>query len=169
MPAFTLSETTGRLIKYLRAFDKGTRIPYDELSTVAEAPIEASSHNLRSALWILERDHHQVWVSIRPRVGIYRLQDHEIAHRLPTWWLNGARRKLHRGGDQSSIVDPAKLDISDQARFSVDCIQRELAAQSLSRASRRQLEKVARGNSNDLPSFNVLEWAITMMRGKHDV
>jgi len=39
-----------------------------------------------------------------------------------------------------------------------------LASQSLSRATRNKLAKVARGTSNDLPSFNALEWMIPLTR-----
>jgi hypothetical protein len=76
--------------------------------------------------------------------------------------MRGARRKLDRGGDQIDVVETQNLDIDQQARFSIDCIQRELAFNSLSRATRQRMEKVARGSSNDLPSFNVLEWAISL-------
>jgi hypothetical protein len=69
---------------------------------------------------------------------------------------------LKRGGHQSEIVELDALDINEQARFSVDCIQRELAFESLSKATRRKMERTARGTSNDLPAFTAIEWAISL-------
>jgi hypothetical protein len=75
----------------------------------------------------------------------------------------GDRRKLRRGGDQAEVVQVEHLDIDQQSRFAIDCVQRELAFESLSKPTRKRMEKVARGTSNDLPSFNILEWAISLM------
>jgi hypothetical protein len=90
------------------------------------------------------------------------LNDAEIAERLPNWWLNGARNKLKRGGKQADVVEMRELDIDEQARFAVDCIQKELSLEALSKATRKKMEKVARGTSNDLPSFTAVEWAISL-------
>jgi hypothetical protein len=76
--------------------------------------------------------------------------------------MAGARRKIVRGSREADVVDTKLLDIAVQARFATDCIQRELVEQSLSRATRNRLEKVARGTGNDLPAFNAVEWAITL-------
>jgi hypothetical protein len=158
---FELSEETAQLVRYLQAFEKGTLVTYKDLKQIL-AKIEPRNGKLRYARYILERDHNAVWIAIKPRVGIRRLTDPEIASRLPEWWLNGARNKLKRGGHQSEIVELDALDINEQARFSVDCIQRELAFESLSKATRRKMERTARGTSNDLPAFTAIEWAISL-------
>lgn len=163
MTRFVRSEKTTRLVAYLSAFDKGSTIAYDELSRIVGDPVDSRSHHLRSARAILQAEHNQVWNAVAPRVGVYRLNDVEIADRLPRWWLKGARNKLNRGRDQSTVADRDKLDLDRKARLAVHSIQVELALQSLSKASARRLEKVARGSSNDLPAFNAVEWAITLM------
>lgn len=159
---FTRSETTDRLIRYLRQHEKKTLLPYRELSEQAGEEITSRSAKLRTAIKVLENNDAQIWKLIAPHVGIYRLDDSEIATRLRSWWLRGARRKLIRGGDQSEVVLTTELDTDQQTTFAVDCIQRELAFQSLSRATRNKLAKTARGSSNDLPSFNILEWAVSL-------
>jgi hypothetical protein len=159
---FELSEETSRLVAYLRSLEKGQLINYRELAKLVGIDLHSGHHKLTYARFILQRDHNAVWICVKPRVGIKRLTDVEIAERLPSWWLNGARNKLTRGGNQADVVDIKALDIDEQARFSVDCIQRELALESLSKAMRRKMEHVARGTSNDLPSFNVIEWAISL-------
>jgi hypothetical protein len=159
---FELSDETKQLVNYLRAVEKGMTVSYAELSRLTGVKVHSSMSKLIYARFILQRDHNAVWVCIKPRVGLKRLTDIEIAERLPTWWLNGARAKLSRGGKQADIVELQQLDIDQQTRFSVDCIQRELAIDALSRATRRKMEKVARGTSNDLPSFTAVEWAISL-------
>jgi hypothetical protein len=161
---FQRSETTDRLIRFLRSHEKKTLLPYRELSEQAGEKITSRSAKLRTAINVLEKNDAQVWRLIGPHVGAYRLDDAEIALRLRSWWLRGARRKLIRGGDQSEVVITAELDTDQQSGFAVDCIQRELAFQSLSRATRNKLAKTARGTSNDLPSFNILEWAVSLSR-----
>jgi hypothetical protein len=160
--AFVLSDQTSRLVSYLKVLDKGTLVPYSDLSALIASQVSAHFHKLIYAQKILQRDHNAVWVAVRPGVGIRRLNDAEIAERLPGFWLNGARSKLSRGGKQADVVDLYKLDIDQQARFSVDSIQRELALDALSKATRRKMERVARGTSNDLPSFTAVEWAISL-------
>lgn len=159
---FELSQQTAKIVNYLRALDKGATVTYDELSRLTGIEIHPSHGKLRYARFMLERDHNAVWECLKPRIGVKRLNDVEIAERLPQWWLHGARNKLQRGGNQAHTVELRELDIDQQARFSVDCIQRELAFESLSKAMRRKMEHVARGTSNDLPSFNVIEWAISL-------
>jgi hypothetical protein len=164
---FQRSETTDRLVRYLQHHDKGSLLNYAELTSHAGEPITSRSPKLISAIRVLERDHAQVWNLVKPHIGVYRFKDDELATRLRKWWMRGARRKLIRGGSQSEIVDNRTLDADQQTAFSVDCVQRELAFQSLSRATRNRLEKVSRGSSNDLPSFNILEWAVSLSpRGK---
>jgi len=162
MPLFKRSKLTEQLVQFLRQHDKGYCSTYKELSRAVDETIGPNSHKLRYARYILSRDFAQVWVAEPPRVGVRRLTDPEIAERLPRWWMGGARRRLDRGGDESTIVEYAKLSIDEQARFSVNSIQQQLALQSLSKPTLRHLEKVARGTSNDLPSFNILEWAISL-------
>lgn len=157
---FVLSETTAQLVNYLRNIEKGMQVTYAELSQLTGSKI--TPQKTTYARFMLQRDSNAVWVSVRPGVGLRRLTDAEIADRLPVWWLNGARTKLKRGGKQANVVDARQLDITQQTRFGVDCIQRELAFNSLSKAARSKLEKVARGTSNDLPAFNMLEWAISL-------
>lgn len=159
---FELSEETARIVRYLREIDKGNQVTYAELTTHAGFKVVSNSHHLTYARLILQRDHAHVWICVRPRVGVRRLTDAEIADRLPSFFLNGARSKLKRGGDQADVVELKGLDIDQQARFSVDCIQRELAFDSLSRATRRKLEKVARGTSDDLPALTAIEWAFAL-------
>jgi hypothetical protein len=159
---FVLSEETARLVAYLRAQEKGALVTYNELSEAISSKIYSGHHKLNYARLILQRDHNAVWICVRPRVGIKRLNDVEIAERLPTWWLNGARSKLSRGGTQADVVDVHALDIDQQARFGVDSIQRELAFEALSKATRKKMERVARGTSNDLPAFTAVEWAISL-------
>lgn len=160
---FELSDLTAQIVRYLKEHEKGATIKYSELTKAVGSRIDSHSHNLIYGIKILKRDHNQVWLAVRPGIGVRRLGDLEIAERLPGWFLNGARRKLNRGGVETEIVDISQLDIAEQSRFSVNCLRRELAMQSLSRASARQLEKVARGSSNDLPSFNIVEWATNLM------
>ena len=73
-----------------------------------------------------ERDHNAVWVPVRPKIGLRRLKDNEIAKRLPEWFLPAPANKLRRGGDQANVVELKELDLKEQASFSVDCIQRSL-------------------------------------------
>lgn len=164
MPSFVLTEQTEKLIAYLKMFDKGSRLSYRELSDAIGVPIKACDSHLASARKILQRDHHAVWIAVRPKVGIVRLNDAEIAERQDVWWMRTARSKLRRGGNQADAVDLGQLDTQQQVRFSVDCIQRDLAMQSLSKANRAKIEKVARGSSNDLPAFTAVEWAISLTR-----
>jgi hypothetical protein len=166
MKRFERSALTKAIVAYLLMHDKGTELSYSELSRHIGEAITSATPRLTSAFDILERDHNAIWVRVRPKLGIRRLSDVDIAQRLPRWWMFGARRKLNRGGDQSQIVETDKLSIDEQSRFAVDCVQRELAFESLSKSTRKRMEKVARGNSNDLPSFNILEWAITLMPRK---
>jgi len=160
---FERSEVTSKLVRFLSSFDKGTKITYGELSTSVDASITASSHLLRSARSILQNEHNQVWVPMRG-IGIYRLNDVEIAERQRRWWLPGARRKLVRGRNQVATVDAQHLTIDEQARMATANIQTELALQALAKATTTRVGKIARGTSNDLPSFNALEWSINLMR-----
>jgi hypothetical protein len=159
---FKLSDETAQLVAFLRALEKGATVSYDELSRLVGLKLTSKHPKVTYARFILQRDHNAVWICVKPGVGIRRLNDVEIAERLPTWWLNGARSKLSRGGSQADVVDLRQLDIDQQTRFSVDCIQRELAGDALSKATRRKMEKVARGTSNDLPAFTAVEWAISL-------
>jgi alkylated DNA nucleotide flippase Atl1 len=159
---FELSNETKALINYLRSLEKGTSVTYAEISRLTGVKVDARHAKLIYARLILKRDHNAVWIAIRPRVGLQRLTDVEIAERLPGWWLNGARNKLRRGGNEIDIVETDKLNAVQLTRFSVDSIQRELAFESLSKATRRKMEKVSRGTSNDMPSFTAVEWAISL-------
>jgi hypothetical protein len=159
---FERSEITAALVRYLAMHDKGTRVPYDELSEAASVPITSRSGNLIYARRILERDHAQVWCCIPPGVCLYRLNDPEIAERQRTWYLLGARNKLTAGARQAEVVELNHLNLDQQARFATDSIRRELARDALSRATQRRIEKVARGTSQDLPSFNAVEWMISL-------
>lgn len=159
---FTLSDQTARLVNYLKMLEKGTLVPYGDLSNLIGQRVDARFHKLIYACKMLQRDHNAVWVAVRPGVGIRRFTDIEIAERLPSFWLNGARSKLSRGGHQAEVVELRELDIDQQTRFSVDCIQRELAIDALSKTMRRKMERVARGTSNDLPAFTAVEWAISL-------
>jgi hypothetical protein len=94
------------------------------------------------------------------------LNNEELANRLNKWWLSGARSKLNRGGDQAELVDIQMLTIDQQAAFSIDCIQRALGSDALSKKQRKKMENVARGSSNDFPTYNVVEWAISLMPGR---
>jgi len=157
---FELSTESEQLIRYLRALEKGMTVTYAELSKLVGKKLNAAKTSY--IRFVLQRDSNQVWICIKPGVGLRRLNDAEIAERLPNWWLNGARNKLSRGGKQADVVELKGLDIDQQTRFSVDCIQRELAMEALSKATRRKMEKVARGTSNDLPAFTSIEWAISL-------
>jgi hypothetical protein len=159
---FELSEETAQIVRYLREQEKGAVITYDDLSTRVGLALRSNHPRVIYARLMLERDHNQVWICVRPKIGLRRLNDVEIAERLPGFWLNGARSKLTRGSKQADVVEMTALDIDQQTRFSVDCIQRELASESLSKATRRRMEKVARGTSNDLPAFTAVEWAISL-------
>lgn len=159
---FQLSDETAQLVRYLQSLDKGTVATYADLSKMVGIKLHSGHHKLTYARFILKRDHNAVWTCIKPRVGIKRLNDLEMAERLAAWWLTGARNKLDRGGVEADIVDYKGLDIDQQARFGVDCIQRELAFEALSKATRKRMERAARGTSNDLPSFTAVEWAISL-------
>jgi hypothetical protein len=162
MKPFERSETTAALIRYLASHDKGTRIAYDELSKIAGITVTPRTTYLTSARKILERDNAQVWVCITPRVCLYRLNDPEIVDRQRTWYLYRARNKLAASARQADVVELDQLDIKQQARFATDSIIREIARDALARATQRRIEKVARGTSNDMPSFNAVEWMISL-------
>lgn len=166
---FKRSEETTRIVNYLREHEKNARVPYTELSKIAGIKLTAHSPKLVHARHILQRDHNAVWICVPPGIGLRRLNDVEIAERLQPWWMRGARNKLKRAGKEIEVVDQQALNIDQLARFGVDCIQRELAFNSLSRATRNRMEKVARGTSNDLPAFNIIEWAINLSAPKHPV
>lgn len=159
---FERSDETANLVRYLQGHAKGTQITYRELSTQMARPIVPNDPKLIYARKILVRDHNAVWVCVAPRVGLKRLDDAEIAERLPAWWLKGARGKLRRGGNETDVVDIQSLDINQQSRFAVHSIQAELAREALSKATQRKMEKVSRGTSNDLPAFTAVEWGITL-------
>jgi hypothetical protein len=159
---FERSQETKRIVEYLRLHEKNTTVSYDELTRAAGVTIRSNSAKLTSARLILQREHNAVWVCVRPKLGLRRLNDGEIAERLRPWWMQGARNKLKRAGKEIDVVDTRELDINQMARFGVDCVQRELAFNSLSRATRNRMERVARGSSNDLPAFNIVEWAINL-------
>jgi hypothetical protein len=156
---FELSERTKKLISLLRFIEKGSEVTYVDLSAQVGTAINAK--NTVYARHILQRDHAAVFVCL-PTLGLRRLTDLEIAERLPGFWLNGARSKLTRGGAQADVVDMHHLDAGQQVSFSVNSIQRELAQEALSKATRRKMEKVARGTSNDMPAFTAVEWAISL-------
>jgi hypothetical protein len=164
MPRFELSKQTDAIVRYLKELTKGTSVTYTDIGKALGFKITSSFHPLLYARKILERDHNAVWTCVKPKIGIKRLNDAEIAERLPGWWLNGARNKLKRGGTQTDIVEIHELDIDQQARFAVDSIQAELAREALSKATRRRMEKVSRGTSNDLPAFTAVEWAISLTK-----
>jgi hypothetical protein len=162
MTPFERSEVTDRLIRYLAQHDKGTLISYAELTQIAGTPIDASTPKLVSARKVLQSTHAQVWGCVRPGVGLYRLNDWEIAERQNQWWLPGARNKLANGSRQAKTVELRHLDITQQARFAVDSVVRELGREALSRRMHRRVERVARGTSNDLPTFSAVEWMISL-------
>lgn len=162
MPKFQLSEKTASIVRFLQSSPKGTSVPYADITKAVGFKVGSRSPWLVYARVVLQRDHNAIWTCVRPGVGVKRLTDPEIAERLPNWWWSSARRKLSRGGDQADIVDIQQLDIDQQARFAVDSIQGELAREALSKATRRKMEKVARGTSNDLPVFSAIEWAISL-------
>jgi alkylated DNA nucleotide flippase Atl1 len=162
MKRFELSTETANIVRYLQMLDKGTVVTYPELSKIAGIPLAAKNPRLIYARKILQRDHNAVWGCVRPNIGVQRFNDTEIAERQRGFWLNGARNKLARGGDEAEVVDLNELDIDERVRFSVAGVQREIAKDALSKSSRRKIENVARGNSNDLPSFNIVEWAINL-------
>ena len=161
---FELSEETAALVRCLQPMPKTTQIAYDELSSLVGFKVTPASGKLFYARWLLEKNHNAIWICVKPKIGLRRLTDAEIAERLPTWWMNGARSKLSHGGSQADIVELNELDVNQQARFAVDSIQAELARESLSKATRRKMEKVARGTSNDMPAFTAIEWAISLSR-----
>ena len=163
MPAFEMKERTRKLVAYLRDVEKGTDITYRELTRHIGEPVDAKLCN--GARVILLRDFAAVFACI-PRIGLRRLTDLETAELLPSFYLKGARNKLKRGGARAEVVDIRHLDVDQQVRFSVNCIQRELAMESLSKTTRKKMEKVARGTSNDLPAFTAVEWAISLSAPK---
>ncbi len=160
---FELSETTQKLVRYLQAHEKGQLVPYRELTKTAGISISSTSPNLSYARIILLRDHNQVWMAIRPKVGIQRLTDAEMAEHLSIVRISRARKQLKRGGHEGDAVERSELDKEQQARFGVLSIQRQIAFEGLSKAAYRKLERVARGSSNDLPAFNIIEWAFPLM------
>ena len=163
MPAFEMKERTIKLVAYLRHVEKGTDITYRELTRQIGEPVDAKLCN--GARVILLRDFAAVFAAI-PKIGLRRLTDLETAELLPSFYLKGARNKLKRGGARAEVVDIRHLDVDQQVRFSVNCIQRELAMESLSKTTRKKMEKVARGTSNDLPAFTAVEWAISLSAPK---
>ncbi len=160
---FELSEETAAIVRYLQAQDKGSLISYPDLSKATDIrKLTASTPKLIYARKLLQEHHNAVWACVRPNVGIRRLNDLEIAEHLPKFWLKGARSKISRGNDQIEVVDLKQLDVEQQVRFSVHSIQAQLAFDALSKATTKKIAKSARGTSNDLPSFNAIEWAISL-------
>jgi hypothetical protein len=166
MELFRRSPETDTMVRYLAASPKGTQITYADLGKAAGIAVTARTPKVTSARLILERDHAQVWAAVAPGVGLRRLNDVEIAELLPRWHLRGARNRVRRGSEQATIVEVQALDIDEQARFACASIQASLAADALSRATFGRLAKVARGNANDLPAFNAVEWAISLTKRK---
>ena len=162
MTRFERSEVTSALVRFLAEHAKGTRLTYRELTDIAGVPLTARSGKLSYARRVLEREQAQVWVCVAPGIGVQRLNDREIAERQRSWYLSGARNRLRAGARQATVVEIEQLDINQQARFATDGIIREIASDALARATQRQVEKVARGSSNDLPSFNAVEWMISL-------
>ena len=110
-----------------------------------------------------EDEHAQVWVCIQPGLGLYRLNDAEIVNRQRSWFLAGARNKLNRGAKQAEVVELDQLDLDQQARFATGSMHsRDSAGSMPARATLRKVEKVARGTSNDLPTFSAVEWMISL-------
>jgi hypothetical protein len=163
MPRFVRSALSLRLIRYLQMFEKETMITYEELTTHMESPITSDIYAVQSARNGLLRDYNQVWLPVRPKIGLRRANDREIAERVRDFWLPTSRRKLVRGRRQSVAVDRNHLTGDQKTLLAANVIQAELAMQSLSRATEQRLVKVASGSSNDLPAFNAHEWAITLM------
>jgi hypothetical protein len=159
---FELSRETEALVNYLKALEKGQLATYRELTKIAGVPVKPAMPKLVHARRKLLRDHNQVWICVKPAVGLRRLNDAEIAEHLRAWWIPGARNKLKNGGNQADVIDVQKLDIDQQSRFAVDSIQRQLAFEALSKATLRRMERIARGTSNDLPAFTAVEWAISL-------
>jgi len=162
---FQRSPLTERLLKYLSAFDKGTLIEYTELSKITGEKISSRTANLNYAKKLLEAEYRQVWIAVR-NVGVKRCTDIEIAERLPNFHLRGARGKLKRGGKQTHVVDLQQLNTNEQTKFGVHAMQQQLALDALSRAKYNQIAKSVRGTSNDLPAFNILEWALPLSMPK---
>lgn len=161
-PPFKLSDETERLVRFLQSHAKGDVISYDELSRLVGLKVASTTAKLIYARKILLRDHNQVWACVRPRVGLRRLNDLEMAERQDKQFLPRARNQLNRGSEEADAVEYKELDIDQQARFAVSNIQRQLGIDALSKATRKKLEKVSRGNSNDLPVFSAVEWAISL-------
>lgn len=162
MKPFTLSDETERLVRFLQSHNKGDVVSYDELSRLVGLKVTSTNAKLIYARKLLLRDHNAVWACVRPRIGIKRLNDVEMAERQDKQFLPRARNQLNRGSEEADVVEYNKLDIDQQARFAVSNIQRQLGLDALSKATRKKLEKVSRGNSNDLPSFSAVEWAISL-------
>lgn len=162
MKPFSLSDETSALVRYLQSNPKGTVVIYDDLSRLVGIKVTASTAKLIYARKILLRDHNQVWACVRPRIGIKRLNDMEMAERQDKQFLPRARNQLNRGSDEADVVEYKELDLDQQARFAVSNIQRQLGIDALSKVTRKRLEKVSRGNGNDLPTFSAVEWAISL-------
>jgi hypothetical protein len=162
MKRYERSEATNALVRYLAALEKGARVGYQELTQAAGITVTAHTTYLVSARRILERDHAQVWVCIAPKICLYRLNDAELVDRQRRWFLAGARNKLAAGARQADVIDMGHLDMSQQARLATGSIVREMAREALARSTIRRVERVARGNSNDLPAFNAVEWMISL-------
>ena len=159
---FQRSEITAALVRYLASHPKGARLTYAELTDHVGIPVSSRSHHLISARKILERDSSQVWICIPPKLGLARLADPEIAERQRTWFLAGARNKLTASAKQADTVEIERLDMTQQARFATSSIVREIARNALDRATQRKVDKIARGSSNDLPTFSAVEWMISL-------
>jgi len=162
MKPFERSEITSALVRYLSQHPKGTRLEYATLTNTTGTEINARSGPLTYARRILERDNAQVWACVAPGLGVYRLTDPEIVERQRKWYLAGARNKLRASARQATVVELDHLNVAQQARFATDGIIREIARDALARATQRRIEKVARGSGNDLPSFNAIEWMISL-------
>jgi glutamyl-tRNA reductase len=161
MPLFRRSELTDAIVRYLCGFDEGGIVNYNELSRIVGVKITSASSHLASAKRILRDEFSQIWRAV-PNIGVRRLNHTQSAEALRKERLARARRQIAVGGKEANTVETSQLDIDTQARFRADCIVREYAAQLLSSTMRKRLDRVSRGTSNDLPSFNATEWAISL-------
>jgi hypothetical protein len=126
-------EETDRIIRYLRAHEKGTFLSYDDLSRAIGSAerLNAQHSRLRSAMKTLRDTHLQVWICERPDRGVRRLNDAEIVERAQRSYaevFEHLRRfqRLRRKKEAHTA-----RSANEQAEFAVDSLRRELVEEMM--------------------------------------
>ena len=162
MARFERSELTKSLVRYLAEDEKGARVPHVELSQAVGAAINSRHACLIRPAASSNGTQIRSGVAFRRcrRLAAERPGDRAASTRLVFVPCPQSTERGRVAGRCSVHLD--HLNVDEQSRFAVSSIIREVAREALSKAVHRRVEKVARGTSNDLPSFNAVEWMISL-------